>query len=112
MDFRAGQIWKSEKHNAVVKITSVRVAGVSFIIQKKDDNWESCTEWNWRVLEQFLSENGFELTDETEYEIFVVENGVEVSTKKIVKTVAQAEELCAEYRDIDGNEYIYKPLGK
>lgn len=112
MDFRAGQIWKSEKHNATVKITGVCVAGVSFIIQKKDDNWESCSEWQAMVLEQFLNENAFVLTEETEYEIFVIENGVEVSTKKIVGTVAQAEELCAEYRDIDGNEYIYKPLEK
>lgn len=46
------------------------------------------------------------------YEIFVVENGVEESTKKIVGTVAKAEELCAVYHDIDGNTYIYKPLEK
>lgn len=63
MDFRAGQIWKSKKHNAVVKITSVRVAGVSFMIEKSDDNWKTCTEWNWKVLEQFLNENGFVLSE-------------------------------------------------
>ena len=46
------------------------------------------------------------------YEIFVIENGIEESTKKIVGTVAKAEELCAIYSDVDGKTYIYKPLEK
>lgn len=49
------------------------------------------------------------------YEIYVIENGVEKSTKKIVRTVERAEELCAVYIDIDkgtGNTYTYKEVQK
>lgn len=49
------------------------------------------------------------------YEIYVIENGVEKSTKKIVQTVERAEELCAVYSDIDagtGNTYTYKEVQK
>ena len=49
------------------------------------------------------------------YEIYVIENGVEKSTKKIVRTVERAEELCAVYSDIDagtGNTYTYKEVQK
>ena len=46
------------------------------------------------------------------YEIYVIEDGIEITTNKKVKTVAQAEELCAIYSDIDGKTYIYKPLEK
>lgn len=49
------------------------------------------------------------------YEIYVIENGVEKSTKKIVRTVERAEELCAVYSDMDagtGNTYTYKEVQK
>ena len=49
------------------------------------------------------------------YEIFLIENGVEKSTKKIVRTVERAEELCAVYSDMDkgtGNTYTYKEVQK
>lgn len=47
------------------------------------------------------------------YEIYVIENGVEKSTKKIVRTVERAEELCAVYSDMDagtGATYSYKEV--
>lgn len=49
------------------------------------------------------------------YEIYVIKNGVEKSTKKIVGTVERAEELCAVYQDMDegmGNTYFYKEVRK
>lgn len=49
------------------------------------------------------------------YEIYVIENSVEKSTKKIVRTVERAEELCAVYSDMDagtGNTYTYKEVQK
>lgn len=45
------------------------------------------------------------------YEIFVVVNGVEKSTNKKVRSVEQAEELCAIFTDMDnGKTYTYKEV--
>ena len=49
------------------------------------------------------------------YEIYVIEYGVEKSTKKIVRAVERAVELCAVFSDMDagpGNPSSYKEVQK
>lgn len=65
MDFKAGQIYRSEKHGAEVVITNIKPIGfeclVSFKIEVAKDNWQSCTEWKDNSLEQFLKGQEFTL---------------------------------------------------
>ena len=63
MGFKAGQIFKSDLHEATVTILEVTSTDsgskVSFKIEVPKDKWESCTEWFVDVFEQFLNDHEF-----------------------------------------------------
>lgn len=111
MDFRAGQIWKTDVENSTITIYDITQDGVNFKLE--NESFDHVTTWQAEVFEMFIKDHGFKLQKKrARYEIYMVEDGLEYPTKKIVKTVAEAEELCAIYRECDGNIYIYKPLEK
>ena len=64
MDFKASQIWKSEKHEAVITIYEVANGEVSFKIEAED--FEQETKWFVEVLKTFITDHGFELVNTLE----------------------------------------------
>lgn len=64
MNFKKGQIWKSEKIKAVITILEVSSLGtISFLIESEEMSSNSGTEWNEAIFIQYLSENEFKLQE-------------------------------------------------
>lgn len=65
MEFKAGQIFKSEKQGSIITVFEVvksnALSKVTFKIEVPKDKWESCTTWFSDVLTEFINTHEFVL---------------------------------------------------
>lgn len=63
MEFKAGQIFKSEKQGSTITVFEIEksfpYSKVTFKIEVPQDKWESCTTWYSDVLAGFINAHDF-----------------------------------------------------
>lgn len=69
MEFKAGQIFKSEKHASTITVSKIEdslpFSKVTFKIEVPQDKWEDCTTWYSDVLAGFIEAHDFSLRGES-----------------------------------------------
>lgn len=66
MEYKAGQIYRSEKHGSTITVLEVQSIGfdrvaVTFKIEMPKENWIQETKWNGAVLTDFIKHNEYSL---------------------------------------------------
>ena len=69
MEFKVGQIFKSEKHGSIITVSKIEdsrpFSKVTFKIEVPRDKWEACTTWYSDVLAGFIEAHDFSLRGES-----------------------------------------------